>query len=319
LLTCRKQTPLIFDKNLYCFQTDIENAYAANAQEPLEPESIHVVDVATRSSYGHLHQPTLLRPEVPHGLDMDAERMVDSLVDVKSDNDNITTPQRFNIVAGNALSLRPDDSTTFSYPTAVHDGITHALPSHSLSNQEVISISPRNQYMDHSGSGQTSRGDSPVVSRQMLTMDWNMGFQQGPSTSKQLNQFPRLRSASRFSPLAPPGLSGHTRNMSTGSAQSARSCNSNSIWTPEEACDGQPAGERQLGITGLMHLGNGSFGTLDEPFNDSGMGNSLLFGAGMSPWNMNARDSRKMSESPRMASIWDSPSGMRHTPGRPIS
>jgi len=313
----------MFDQDQYCFHVNIEVDSSDAAQptkniEPLRPESSHAKNKSRQSSKERSHQADAsFAPHNSHSLDIDAERMVDSLVDLESDTqqaNDITSTNRPNNGHASSASLLPANSITFPLASAVHGRASEALANRSLPNQRAISISPTNQHIGRNGSNQTPRGEPAAASRPLHTMDWNIGFQQELSTPKQLNQFPRLRSISHFSPLGPPGFSGHTRNMST---ESTHSCNS--IWSPEEPWNGQLAGGRSVGTNGLTNLGNGSFGTLDEQVTDSGMGSSLLFGASTTPWNMSAKQSRNTSESPRMASIWDGPSSMKQILGRTLS
>lgn len=265
--------------------------------------------------------PTSLARTDSHDMDTDAHRMVDSLVDLKSDNPQPSnTTQECIMVKGSDdfSTLPPVDKSVLPSPGAAQSSNLRLNPGAILANQRGLSISPTDQSVDHKGSDGLSRGHPPAALHPTTTRgsNYSAGYQHDPVTPKQVNQFPRLSSTSRVSPFAPPGLSGHNRNLSTESTHSR-----SSIWTPEEAWNRQSVGDGSLGIAGLVNLGNGSFGTdqRHEIPGDYGMGSSLLFGAGTSPWNMSARESRNLSESPRIASIWDVPSGLRQTQGRPFS
>lgn len=232
-------------------------------------------------------------------LEVDAQRMVDSLVNTTSEvlDANLTADS----ILGNGLR--------------------------SLLQHEGTSDSPMNQVRSHKSSHQNSRKHSPM-SRQLdswapnspadLTTYQMRGFpsQHGPITPKQPIHSNRFASTSRSSPLPPPGIFEHNRHQSADSTRSR-----NSIWSPEDAWNVQTGYETPLGISVKGNIGNGSFEAAPryEQSSEYAMGSSLLFGAGTSPWNVSALESRRMSESPRMASLWDTPSAPRGALGRPLS
>jgi len=219
-------------------------------------------------------------------LEVDIQRMVDGLLDV---------------------GLGPNQPQDFA---AEHRSIADHLhkSGRSLSDQREQSVSPRDHVLGYT-SIQTSRRQSQALQQQHDESWAAFRRPSGPVTPKQPSQMARFGTSLRSSPLPPPpGLSGHHRHMSTDSTRSR-----NSIWTPEEAWSSG------LGVN--TSLGNGSFGAnqpLEQP-SDYGMGSSLLFGAGASPWNLSVQESSNMLDSPRTAAIWDSPTAPTYISGRRLS
>lgn len=198
-----------------------------------------------------------------------------------------------------------------------------AFSTHSLTRQRSALPLPGDSAMGHVSSKQTSHGQSSIVqqTREGWTSVSPSGVfanrngsasrgaipMAGPSTPGQSGRFSRLDSISRSSPMPRSGFFEHGRHLSTDSTHSR-----NSIWSPDESWTALLTREGQAGVNAPLVLGNGSFDGTHS------MGSSLLFGAGSSPWNMSPRE-RQLSESPRMPSIWDTPSALRQTPTRPLS